>query len=152
MSDNDRDIARNRKAFHEYLVFEKVEAGIALHGSEVKSLREGKCNLKDSYAGFENGQAFLLNCHISHYSPAGLWNHVPERPRVLLLHRREIDRLFGRVQQKGLTLIPLRMYWKGGKAKVELGLCQGKKLHDKREALKEKELKREAQAAMARRR
>lgn len=152
MSDNDRDIARNRKAFHEYHVLEKVEAGIALQGSEVKSLREGKCNLKDSYAGFENGQALLFNCHISHYGPAGLWNHVPERARVLLLHRREIDRLFGRVQQKGLTLIPLRMYWKGGRAKVELGLCQGKKLHDKREALKEKELRREAQAAMSRRR
>jgi SsrA-binding protein len=148
----DRDIARNRKAFHEYLVLETVEAGIALVGSEVKSLREGQCNLKDAYAGIEEGEAYLCNCHIGHYGPAGMFNHIPERRRKLLLHRREIDRLFGRVQQKGLTLIPLRLYWKEGRAKVELGLCQGKKLHDKRQALKEKDLKREAQAAISQRR
>jgi SsrA-binding protein len=148
----ERDIAQNRKAFHEYLVLERIEAGIALQGSEVKSLREGQCNLKDSYAGVDNGQAFLYNCHISPYKSAGFFNHVPERPRALLLHRREIDRLFGRIQQKGLTLIPLRMYWKEGKAKVELGVCQGKKLYDKRQALKEKDLKREEQAALSRKR
>lgn len=148
----DRDIARNRKAFHEYLVLEKIEAGISLVGSEVKALRDGRCNLKDSYASLEDGQAYLLHCHISHYPAAGVWNHVPERPRQLLLHRREIDRLFGKVHQKGLTLVPLRMYWKGGKAKVELGLCKGKQLHDKRQSLKEHELNREAQAELSRKR
>jgi len=150
MRDGDRDIARNRKAYHDYQVLEKFEAGIVLKGTEVKSLREGRCTLKDSYATVLDGELFLLNCHISHYTPAARMNHDPERSRKLLMHRREIDRLFGRVQQKGLTLIPLRVYWREGRAKVELGLCKGKDVHDKRHALKEKEMKREADAAMAR--
>ncbi|GMV64258.1 MAG: SsrA-binding protein SmpB [Candidatus Omnitrophica bacterium] len=149
---SERDIARNRKAFHDYIVLDRVEAGISLLGSEVKSLREGQCNLKDSYALIENGEVLLSNMHIAHYGPAGLFNHDPERKRKLLLHRREIDKLFGKVQQKGLTLIPLRLYWKEGRAKVELGVCQGKKLYDKRQALKEKELEREAKSAMSRKR
>ena len=148
----DRDIARNKKAFHEYHVLEKCEAGIALQGSEVKALREGKANLKDSYATFGNGELFLVNCHISPFGPAGQFNHPPERKRKLLLHRREIDRLFGKVAQRGLTLIPLRIYWQGKNVKVELGLCQGKKLYDKRRAMKEKELKREAQILLSRNR
>lgn len=152
MTMTDRDITRNRKAFHDYEVLEKVEAGIVLVGSEVKSLREGRCNLKDSYAVVMSGELVLLNCHISSYKPASYLNHVPERNRKLLLHRAEIDRLIGKIEQKGLTLVPLRMYWKDGRAKVELGLCRGKKLHDKRKAMKEKELKREADAAMSRKR
>jgi SsrA-binding protein len=148
----DRDITRNRKAFHDYEVLEKIEAGIVLVGSEVKSLREGRCNLKDSYAAVMNGELVLQNCHISAYTPAAYLNHDPERHRKLLLHRSEIDRLTGKVEQKGLTLIPLRMYWKDGRAKVELGVCRGKKLHDKRRAMKEKELKREAEVVMRRQR
>lgn len=145
---NDRDIARNRKALHEYHVLDTYEAGIQLEGSEVKSLREGRCNLKDSYAVVMDGEMFLLNCHISHYEPAARMNHDPERRRKLLMHRREIDILFGKSQQKGYTLIPLRFYWKNGRAKVEIGLCKGKQLHDKRATLKERELKREADSAM----
>ena len=146
----DRDITRNRKAFHDYQVLERFEAGIALKGSEVKSLREGRCNLKDSYATVMEGELVLLNCHISQYDPAARMNHDPERSRKLLMHRREIDRLFGRVEQKGFTLIPLRMYWKDGRAKVELGLCKGKDVRDKRQAMKEKEMKREADSAISR--
>jgi len=144
----DRDIARNRKAFHDYHILDKYEAGIQLHGTEVKSLRVGKCNLKDSYAVVMDGEMYLLNCHISAYEPAARMNHEPERRRKLLMHRKEIDLLFGKTQQKGLTLIPLRLYWKDGRAKVEIGLCKGKQLHDKRAALKERELKRDAEAAM----
>lgn len=144
----DRDIARNRKAFHDYLILDKYEAGLQLQGSEVKSLREGRCNLKDSYAVVMEGEMYLLNCHISVYEPAARMNHEPERRRKLLMHRKEIDLLFGKVQQKGLTLIPLRLYWKDGRAKVEIGLCKGKQLHDKRATLKERELKREAESAM----
>lgn len=144
----ERDIARNRKAFHDYHVLEKYEAGMQLQGTEVKSLRVGKCNLKDSYAIVMEGEMYLLNCHISPYEPAARMNHEPERRRKLLLHRKEIDLLFGKTQQKGLTLIPLRMYWKDGRAKVEIGLCKGKQLHDKRAAIKDRELKREAEAAI----
>ncbi|MCA9425138.1 MAG: SsrA-binding protein SmpB [Candidatus Omnitrophica bacterium] len=145
----DRDIARNRKAFHDYHILDKYEAGIQLQGTEVKSLRAGKCNLKDSYAVVMEGELYLLNCHISMYEPAARMNHDPERRRKLLMRRKEIDLLFGKTQQKGLTLIPLRMYFKNGVAKVEIGLCKGKQLHDKRAALKDRELKRDAEAAMA---
>ena len=148
----DRDIARNRKAFHEYHILDRLEAGVVLTGSEVKSLREGRCNLKDSYAAVEDGEIHLVNCHIAGYQPAGIFDHAPERRRKLLLHRREIDRLFGKIQQKGQTLIPLRVYWKDGRVKIELGLCKGKTLYDKRHALKEKDLKREAQSVLGRNR
>ncbi|MCA9437958.1 MAG: SsrA-binding protein SmpB [Candidatus Omnitrophica bacterium] len=144
-----RDIARYRKAFHYYHILDKYEAGIQLQGTEVKSLRAGKCNLKDSYAVVMEGELYLLNCHISMYEPAARMNHDPERRRKLLMRRKEIDLLFGKTQQKGLTLIPLRMYFKNGVAKVEIGLCKGKQLHDKRAALKDRELKRDAEAAMA---
>jgi len=148
----DRDIARNKKAFHEYHVLERLEAGIVLQGTEVKALRESKCNLKDSFATVDNGELYLVNCHIGPFGPAGHFNHDPERKRKLLLHRREIDRLLGKVAQRGLTLIPLRVYWSGKNVKVEIGLCQGKKLYDKRRAMKEKELKREAQILLSRNR
>jgi SsrA-binding protein len=147
-----RDIAQNRKAFHDYLILDRIEVGIVLEGSEVKALRQGLCNLKDSHALIENGEVHLVNCHIGAFGPAGPFNHYPERKRKLLLHRREIDNLFGKVVQKGLTLIPLRVYWLNNHIKIELGLCQGKKLYDKRHALKEQELRREAQVVMSRNR
>lgn len=141
-------IASNRKAFHDYFILQKVEAGIALTGTEVKSLREGRVNLKDSYIGFDHGEAFLVGTHISPYSHGNRENHDPERKRKLLLHRREIDRLFGQVVEKGLTIVPLRLYFKGGKVKAEIAVVRGKKLYDKREAEKRRELSREAAAVM----
>jgi len=143
-------IATNRKAFHDYFVLQKVEAGIALTGTEVKSLREGKVNLKDSYVSFDHGEAFLVGAHISPYSHGNLQNHEPERKRKLLLHRREIDKLFGQVVEKGLTIVPLRLYFKSGKVKAEIAVVRGKKLFDKRESEKRRELDREAEAAMKR--
>jgi SsrA-binding protein len=143
-------IATNRKAFHDYFVLQKVEAGIALTGTEVKSLREGAVNLKDSYVSFDGGEAFLVGAHISPYSHGNLQNHEPERKRKLLLHRREIDKLFGQVVEKGLTVVPLRLYFKKGKIKAEIAVVRGKKLFDKRESEKRRELDREAEAAMKR--
>ena len=143
-------IATNRKAFHDYFVLQKVEAGIALTGTEVKSLRDGAVNLKDSYVSFDGGEAFLVGAHISPYSHGNLQNHDPERKRKLLLHRREIDRLFGQVVEKGLTVVPLRLYFKGGRVKAEIAVVRGKKLFDKRESEKRRELDREAEAAMKR--
>ena len=143
-------IATNRKAFHDYFVLQKVEAGIALTGTEVKSLREGQVNLKDSYVSFDHGEAFLVGTHISPYSHGNLQNHEPERKRKLLLHRREIDKLFGQVVEKGLTVVPLRLYFKKGRIKAEIAVVRGKKLFDKRESEKRRELDREAEAAMKR--
>ncbi len=143
-------IATNRKAFHDYFVLQKVEAGMALTGTEVKSLREGRVNLKDSYVAFEHGEAFLVAAHISPYSHGNRENHDPERKRKLLLHRREIDRLQGQVVEKGLTIVPLRLYFKGGVIKAEIAVVRGKKLYDKRETEKRRELDREAEAAMKR--
>jgi SsrA-binding protein len=136
-------VATNRKAYHDYHVLETYEAGIALLGTEVKSLREGKANLKDSYAIVKNSEVFLLNCHISPYSHGNILNHDPLRTRKLLLHRKEINKLHGHITQKGLTLIPLKIYFKDGKAKVEIGLAKGKRQYEKREAIKEKESRRE---------
>jgi SsrA-binding protein len=144
-----RDITVNRRAFHDYHIDEKHEAGLALVGSEVKSLREGRVNLKDSYARFVGDDLFLIGAHVSPYGPASQFGHDPERQRKLLMHRRELDKLRGKLDQKGLTLIPLRLYWKGGRAKVELGLGRGKKLYDKREAIKGREEQREVDRAMA---
>lgn len=141
-------IASNRKAFHDYFVLDKLEAGVCLLGTEVKSIREGKINLKDSYGLVRNGEAFLLNCHISPYSHGNRENHDPTRTRKLLLHRSEIRKLVGKTQEKGLTLIPIRVYLKRGRIKIELGLARGKKLHDKRETERRKEADREARAAM----
>ncbi len=137
-------VSTNRKAYHDYFVEETYEAGISLLGTEVKALREGKANLKDSYAIIKGTEAFLLNCHISPYSHGNIQNHAPLRTRKLLLHRKEINKLWGKLTQKGLTLIPLKIYFnKKGKAKVEIGLCRGKRQFEKREAIKEKEAKRE---------
>ncbi len=147
---SEKVIATNRKAFHDYFVLQKVEAGIALTGTEVKSLREGRVNLKDSYIGFDHGEAFLISAHISPYSHGNIQNHDPERKRKLLLHRREIDRLQGQVVEKGLTIVPLRLYFKGGRVKAEIAVVRGKKLYDKRETEKRRELDREAEAAMKR--
>lgn len=138
----------NRKARHDYFIEETYEAGLVLLGSEVKSLREGKANLKDSYARILKGEAFLLNAHVSPYPGANRFNHEPTRTRKLLLHRREIQRLTGKVNERGLTLIPLRLYFKQGKAKVELGLARGKKLYDKRETLRRKVARREVERSL----
>jgi SsrA-binding protein len=145
-------VASNRKAFHDYHILEKLEAGISLLGTEVKSAREGRVNLKDSYGAVKDGEAFLLNCHISPYSHGNRENHDPLRPRKLLLHQKEIRRLIGKTQEKGLTLVPLRMYLRRGKIKVELGVARGKKLHDKRETERRKEMDREARVAVKERR
>jgi SsrA-binding protein len=143
------NVAVNRKARHDYFIDETVEAGIILTGSEVKSLRDGRCNLKDSFARVSRGEAFIVNVHISPYDPAHRDNHDPTRSRKLLLHRLEIDRLEGKLNQKGLTLIPLRIYFNArGRAKIELGLGRGKKHYDKRQTIKEREAKRETARAM----
>ena len=148
----DRDIAVNRRARHEYLVEETFEAGIALLGSEVKALREGKANLKDSYGRIEGDEVWLWNAHISPYGPASQFGHEPTRTRKLLLHRDEIARLTGKVKERGLTLVPLRLYFKHGRAKIELALARGKKQHDKRDAIREREVQREMDRALSVRR
>jgi len=141
-------IATNKKAFHEYIILEKLEAGVSLVGTEVKSIREGRINLKDSYAHIREGEAFLFNCHISPYTHGNRQNHEPTRTRKLLLQRKEIRKLIGKTQEKGLTLVPIRVYLKRGLVKIELALVRGKKLYDKRETEKRKETDREARAAM----
>jgi SsrA-binding protein len=142
-------VADNRKAFHEYFVLDKLEAGIVLTGTEIKSAREGKVQLRDAYADIYNGEAWLLNAHFSPYSHGNIWNHEPTKKRKLLLHRAEIDKLTGKALEKGLTLIPLKMYLKRGILKCELGVCRGKQLHDKRAAAAEKDQEREARQAMS---
>lgn len=136
-------IATNKKAFHDYFIEERYEAGLVLSGSEVKSLRMGKANLQDAYARVMNDEVFLLGAHISPYAAASYFNHDPTRTRKLLLHRKEIQRLIGKTTQKGLTLVPLRLYWKDGRAKVELGLARGKRQYDKRETARKREAERE---------
>src|ERR1051325_3122430 len=143
-------IASNKKAYHDYFVLQKFEAGLELSGTEVKSLRDGKANLKDSYVLFKGDEAFLFGAHISPYTHGNRENHDPERTRKLLLHRREIDKLEGQIVEKGLTIVPLRLYFKGGKVKVEIAVVRGKKLYDKRESEKRRQLDREAEAAMKR--
>lgn len=138
-----RIVCQNKKAHHDYEILEKIEAGLVLLGTEVKSLRQGKANLKDSYARIRHGEVHLYGCHISAYTHASYDNHEPERVRKLLLHKFEIKRLFGKTQEKGLALIPLRIYFSKGKAKIELALARGKKQYDKRESLKRKEETRE---------
>ena len=143
----DRAIATNRRARHDYEILETVEAGLVLRGTEVRSLRDGLVNFKDSYASVRNGEGWLLGCHINPYSHGTDANHDPERDRKLLLHKKEIARLSGKISERGLTLVPLRLYFKGGRAKVELGLARGRKLHDKRSALREREVRREMDKA-----
>jgi SsrA-binding protein len=141
-------VCQNRKAYHDYFIEETIEAGIQLLGTEVKSLREGKANLKDSYVIIKDSELFLLNCHISPYSHGNIMNHDPLRTRKLLLHKKEIERLKGKIQQKGYTLIPLKIYFKGPYAKVEVGLAKGKRQFEKRETIKEREAKRAIEKAM----
>jgi len=141
-------VCQNRKAFHDYFIEDTLEAGIALSGTEVKSLREGKANLKDSYVLVKGGEVFLLNCHISPYSHGNIMNHDPVRTRKLLLHRKEIDRVSGKAAAKGYTLIPLKIYFKASFAKVEIGLAKGKRLFEKRDTIKEREARREIEKAM----
>lgn len=138
-------VTENRKARHDYFIEETYEAGIVLKGTEVKSLRAGKANLKDSYAQVDGGEMYLFNMHISPYEQGNRFNVDPVRARKLLLHKGEINRLFGRVKQQGLTLVPLKVYFKRGKAKVELALAKGKKLYDKRDAMAEKDARREVE-------
>ena len=145
-------VCQNKKARHDYHIVEVIEAGMVLVGTEVKSLREGRANLKDSYARIRDGQLYLMQAHISAYSHASYDNHDPERVRKLLVHRRELKRLTGKTQEKGLTLIPLKIYFKDGKAKVELALASGKKSYDKRETLKRQTQKREMERAIKDRR
>ncbi len=145
-------VATNKKAFHDYFILEKIEAGICLLGTEVKAIREGRLNLKDSYAIVQGGEMFLFHCHISPYSHGNIENHDPTRTRKLLLHEREIRKLIGKTQEKGLTVVPLRVYFKRGLIKVELGVARGKKLIDKRETERRKEADLEARAAMKHRR
>lgn len=145
-------VATNRKARFNYEILDTFEAGMVLLGSEVKSLRAGQCQLKDSYADVRDGEIWLENAHISPYQFAEDGGHAPERPRKLLLHRREIDRLFGRIREEGLTLVPMMIYFVNGKAKVELGLGKGKKRHDKRQSIIERRQKREIARAQSHRR
>lgn len=142
-------VARNRKARHEYEVLEVFEAGMVLKGPEVKSLRDGKASFQDSFARVERGEVWLHSLHISPYEQANRFNEDPVRPRKLLLNSHEIRRLVGKVEEKGLTLVPLQIYFVRGRAKVELALARGKKLHDKRDALKNRQLEREARRAMS---
>lgn len=145
-----RDITVNRRAFHDYHIDERFEAGVALVGSEVKSLRDGRVNLSDAYARFVGDELYLIGAHVSPYGPASLFGHEPKRDRKLLMHRRELDRLAGKVNEKGYTLVPLRLYWKEGRAKAEIGLARGKKQYDKRQSIKERDERREMDRAKRR--
>ena len=142
-------VADNRKAFHDFHILERMEAGLVLTGTEIKSARSGKVQLRDAYAEVRDGEAWLINAHISPYSHGNVWNHMPTAKRKLLLHRSEIKKLIGSTREKGLSLIPLKMYLKGDKLKVEIALAKGKKEHDKREAIQAKEADREARRAMS---
>lgn len=136
-------VARNRRARFEYDLIESIEAGIVLQGTEVKSLRTGKASLEESYAGIDNGEVWLYGCDIPEYLQANRMNHKPKRPRKLLLHRREIDKLISKASEKGLTIVPLKIYFKAGMAKVDICVARGRKSYDKREALKNKDAKRD---------
>lgn len=143
-----KTIATNKKAFHDYFIEESLEAGIELVGTEVKSLRQGSANLKDSWCAIDSGEVFINGMHISPYEHGNIFNRDPLRVRRLLMHKREIMRLFGLMKQQGYTLIPLSMYFKGSRVKVQLGLCRGKKLYDKREDAARRDMKRDADRAL----
>lgn len=142
-------VAKNRKARHNFIIEDSYEAGIVLLGSEIKSIRAGQINIGESYAQFQGDELWLFNAHISTYKPASRENHEPLRARKLLLHRRQLNRLHGQLQQKGFTLVPLKVYLKSGLAKVEIGLARGKKLYDKRQSLKKRQDDRQIQRALA---
>ena len=145
---NEQSIADNRKAHHDYHLLETFEAGLVLLGTEVKAMREGKANLRDSYCRFERGAPFLMGAHVGQYSHGGSASHDPLRPRKLLLHHHELRKLLGKTTEKGMTIVPLRMYFKKGKAKVAIALAKGKKTYDKRETIKRRDADRETRAAM----
>ena len=150
MADNKKSvkiIAQNKKAYHDYFVDEKYEAGVELFGTEVKSIRAGRVNLKESYCDIKNGEVFVIGMHISPYEQGNIFNKDPMRPKKLLLHKREILKLFGLVSQKGYTLIPLQIYLSGSRVKIEIGLCRGKKLYDKREDMARNDAKRDMERA-----
>ncbi len=138
-------IANNKKAYHDYFILETYEAGIALHGTEVKSLRMGKCSIKEAFIRVENGEVYVYGMHISPYEKGNIFNKDPLRVRKLLLHRQEINKLSGKIREKGMTLVPLKVYFSGSLVKVEVGLAKGKKLYDKRQDIAKKDQKREAQ-------
>jgi SsrA-binding protein len=148
MGNDGRQIADNRKAFHEFHILERLEAGVSLTGTEIKSLRMGQVSLREAFCRIDEGQVWLYNAHIAPYTTGNRFNPEPLRPRRLLLNKQEILRLWGRTREKGLALIPTRMYWKGDWAKVEIALAQGKKLHDKRETIVAREHQREMQRAL----
>jgi SsrA-binding protein len=145
-----RDIATNRQASYRYHLLEKWEAGLVLQGTEVKALRDGKATIKDGYAMVRDGEVWLFNVHIPPYGPAARENHEPERARKVLMHKREIERLIGKTREKGLTLVPTRIYFSRGRAKVEIALARGKDVGDKRQTIKEREMKREMERAIRR--
>lgn len=138
-------VANNKKAYHDYFVDEKYEAGLVLHGTEVKSLRMGKCSIKEAFVRIENGEVWVYGMHISPYEMGNIFNKDPLRPKKLLLHKSEINKLLGKIKEKGITLVPLSVYFKDGRAKIEIGLCRGKKLYDKRQDIAKKDQKREAE-------
>ena len=145
-----KPVANNKKAYHDYFIEEKYEAGLALHGTEVKSLRMGKCSVKESFVRIERGEVFVYGMHISPYEKGNIFNKDPLRVRKLLLHRQEIRRMESRIAEKGYTLVPLQVYFKNGLAKVEIGLAKGKKLYDKRQAIAKKDQRREAEKELKR--
>lgn len=138
-------VANNKKAYHDYFVDEKIEAGIVLHGTEVKSLRMGKCSIKEAFIRIENGEMYVYGMHISPYEKGNIFNKDPLRTKKLLLHKSEISKLLGKTKEKGFTIVPLQVYFKDGRAKMEIGLCRGKKLYDKRQDIAKKDQKREAE-------
>ena len=143
-----KTISENRQARHEYFVIDSFEAGIELVGTEVKSLRQGGVNLKDSWCSIDNGEIFIKGMHISPYEKGNIFNRDPMRVRKLLMHKREIDKLYGTIKRDGLTLVPISIYFKGSRVKIQVGLCRGKKLHDKREAVAQRDAKREIDRTM----
>ncbi len=150
--DEIRVVCRNKRAFHEYEIMDRIECGIVLVGTEVKSLRDGHCLLEDAYAKLDEGEVWLHGCEIPEYAMGNRLNHKPKRPRKLLLHRREIEKFAGKASQRGFTLVPLSLYFKNGRAKVEIAVARGKQLHDKRQAMKKADAQREIQRAISRKR
>lgn len=142
MNENSRTVAQNKKAYHDYFVLEEYEAGIELFGTEVKSIRQGRENLKDAWCSIDNGEIFVNGMHISPYEQGNIFNRDPLRKKKLLMHKKEIHKLYGTIKQQGLTLIPLSVYFNKGKAKIKVGLCKGKKIYDKRDAAAKKEANR----------
>ncbi len=150
--DNIRVVCRNRKAFHEYEVMDRLECGLVLVGTEVKSMRDGHCLLEEAYAKLDNGELWLIGCEIPEYAMGNRLNHKPKRPRKLLLHRREIEKFAAKAAQRGFTMVALSLYFKNGRAKAEIAVARGKQLHDKRQALKKHDAQRDIQRAMSRKR